>query len=111
MLNILKIIDYPMYFEISNHIQTKLNEGLSLKSSFTYLDPTFQKIIAIDDFERKTIERIEDYLVILKKLIEINLKKYSIYFSGFVYLQIGVMVFVIYSILMYPLKLLEGINL
>lgn len=111
ILNILKNIDYPMYFELSHHIQTKLNEGVALKSSFIYLDPTFQKIITIDDFERKAIERIEEYLIILKKQLEINIKKYSMYFTAFVYFQIGFMVFVVYSILMYPLKLLEGMNL
>lgn len=111
VLSLLKIVDYPMYLEISNNTLVKLNEGFSLKSAFIYLDPTFQKIISIDDFERKAIERIEDYLTILKKQIEINIKKYSIYFTSFVYIQIGIMVFMVYSILLYPLKLLEGMNL
>jgi len=111
ILNILKTIDYPMYSEISNHILSKLNEGISLKSSFIYLDSMFEKIISIDDFERKAIERIEDYIFILKKQIEINIKKYAMYFTSFVYIQIGIIVFVVYTVLMYPLKLLEGMNL
>jgi type II secretory pathway component PulF len=111
VLNILKIIDYPMYLQVSSHILSNLNEGYSLKSSFIYLDPMFEKIISIDDFERKAIERIEDYLFILKKQIEINIKKYAMYFASFVYIQIGIIVFVVYTVLMYPLKLLEGMNL
>lgn len=111
IMNILKMIDYPMYYEISDKVQLNLKQGQSIKLSFDYLDLTFLKLLTIDDFERKINDRINQHLNILKKQIEIGIKKYALIYISLVYTQIGLMVFMVYSILLYPLKLLEGMNL
>ncbi len=110
-MNILKQIEFPMYLDISEKVIDNLKSGISIKHAFEYLDSTFLKIIAIEDYERKMEERINNYLIVLRKQIEISIKKYANLFTAFVYLQIGVMVLIVYSILLYPLKLLEGMNL
>jgi len=110
-MNILKLIEFPMYLDISEKVIDNLKSGISIKHAFEYLDSTFLKIIAIEDYERKMEERINNYLIVLRKQIEISIKKYANLFTAFVYLQIGVMVLIVYSILLYPLKLLEGMNL
>lgn len=111
IMNILKMIEYPMYFEISERVQSNLKQGQSIKFSFDYLDLTFLKLLTIDDFERKMNDRINQHLNILKKQIEIGIKKYAMIYISFVYIQIGMMVLMVYSVLLYPLKLLEGMNL
>lgn len=110
-MNILKEIEFPMYLNISNRVIDNLKKGVSIKYAFEYLDPTFLKIIAIEDYERKMEERINNYLIVLKKQIEISIKKYANLFTALVYIQIGIMVLIVYSILLYPLKLLEGMNI
>jgi len=110
-MNILKQIEFPMYLNISDKVIDNLKSGISIKHAFEYLDSTFLKIIAIEDYERKMEERINNYLIVLRKQIEISIKKYANLYTAFVYLQIGVMVLIVYSILLYPLKLLEGMNL
>ena len=77
----------------------------------TILDITFIKILKIDDFDRKLPDRLSNYLNVLIKLIELNIKKYANYCMTFVYIQIGFMVVLVYSVLLYPLKLIEEINL
>lgn len=110
-MNILKQIEFPMYLNISDKVIDNLKKGVSIKHAFDYLDSTFLKIIAIEDYERKMDERIFNYLIVLRKQIDISIKKYANLFTSIVYIQIGVMVFIVYTILLYPLKLLEGMNL
>jgi len=110
-MNILKQIEFPMYLNISNKVIDNLKKGISIKHAFDYLDSTFLKIIAIEDYERKMEERINNYLIVLKKQIEISIKKYANLFTALVYIQIGIMILIVYSILLYPLKLLEGMNI
>lgn len=110
-MNILKQIDFLMYLNISEKVIDNLKNGHSIKSAFDYLDPTFIKLISIEDYERRMEERISNYLIVLKKQIEISIKKYADLFTALVYIQIGIMVLIVYSILLYPLKLLEGMNI
>lgn len=97
--------------EISSIVKLNLQKGQSIKNSFDLIDQTFIKLIKIDDFERRFEKRLDNYLNVLHKQIEINIKKISNYFMFIVYIQIGLMVFLVYSVLLYPLKLIEGINL
>jgi type II secretory pathway component PulF len=110
-MNILKQIDFPMYKVISDTVVSNLIKGNSIKNAFNYLDPLFLKILMIEDYDRKMEDRITNYLNVLKKRIEISIKKYANLFTTFVYIQIAIMVLIVYSILLYPLKLLEGMNL
>lgn len=111
IMNILKHYDSIIYTELSESILLKLKNGYSIKKAFSLIDLTFLKLLQIEDFERKFNDRLENYLKVLTKQIEINIKKYSSYFMTIVYIQIGLMVFLVYSVLLYPLKLIEGINL
>lgn len=110
-MNILNSSDSILYKELSESILHKLKNGYSIKNAFSLIDLTFIKILQIDDFERKFNQRLENYLNVLLKQIEINIKKYSSYFMSLVYIQIGFMVLLVYSILLYPLKLIEVINI
>jgi len=110
-MNILKDIELPMYLMISESVINNLKNGNSIRVAFNYLDPTFSKIISVEDYERKMEVRIQNYLKVLWKQLEVSIKKYANIFTAIVYIQIGVMVLIIYSILLYPLKLLEGMNL
>ena len=111
ILNILKYSHSIINKEISNNVKLCLRNGQSIKHSFDLIDFTFIKLIKIDDFERKFEKRLDNYLNVLHKQIEINIKKISNYFMLVVYIQIGLMVFLVYSVLLYPLKLIEGMNL
>jgi len=110
-MSILKDIEFPMYFNISETVINNLKRGNSIKVAFNYLDSTFSKIISIEDYERKMEVRIHNYLKVLRKQLEISIKKYANIFTAIVYIQIGLMVLIVYSILLYPLKLIEGMNL
>lgn len=110
-MNILKDIELPMYLVISESVINNLKNGNSIRVAFNYLDPTFSKIISVEDYERKMEVRIQNYLKVLWKQLEFSIKKYANIFTAIVYIQIAVMVFIVYSILLYPLKLLEGMNL
>lgn len=111
ILNILKFSHSVIHKEISSIVKLNLQKGQSIKNSFDLIDQTFIKLIKIDDFERRFEKRLDNYLNVLHKQIEINIKKISNYFMFIVYIQIGLMVFLVYSVLLYPLKLIEGINL
>lgn len=111
ILNILIYSHSIINKEISNKVKSNLKNGQSIKNSFDLIDSTFIKLIKIDDFERKFEKRLNNYLNVLHKQIEINIKKIANYFMLVVYIQIGLMVFLVYSVLLYPLKLIEGMNL
>lgn len=111
ILSILNRNDSILFQELSRKVLFNLNEGKSFKESFDLLDITFIKILKIDDFDRKLPDRLSNYLNVLIKLIELNIKKYANYCMTFVYIQIGFMVVLVYSVLLYPLKLIEEINL
>ncbi len=111
ILNILKNSHSIIHKEVSNNIKLSLQKGQSFKNSFDLIDHTFIKLIKIDDFERKFERRLDNYLNVLLKQIEINIKKISNYFMFIVYVQIGLMVFLVYSVLLYPLRIIEGMNL
>jgi len=110
IMNILKY-NNSIYKQISENVIKCLKNGNSIKNSFSLIDQTFFSLIKIEDFERKFGERLENYLKVLNKQLELNIKKYSSYFMTLVYIQIGLMVFLVYSVLLYPLKLIEGMNL
>jgi len=111
ILNILKYSHSIINRDISINVKLCLKNGQSIKNSFDLIDLTFIKLIKIDDFERKFEKRLDNYLNVLHKQIEINIKKISNYFMLIVYVQIGLMVFLVYSVLLYPLKLIEGMNI
>lgn len=100
-----------IYRVISETIKENLNKGKSLKHSFVLIDSTFIRLIQIEDFERKFENRLENYLKVIYKQLELKIKKLSNHFMCVVYLQIALMVFLVYSVLLYPLKLIEGMNL
>lgn len=111
IIKILKYSNSIVNREICNNLNKNLNNGQSIKSSFDLLDKTFIKLIKIDDFDQKFDTRLNNYLNVLNKKIEISIKKYANYFMTLVYVQVGLMVFLVYSILLYPLKIIEGMNL
>lgn len=100
-----------IYKIISETVKENLNRGMSLKNAFILMDKTFIKLIQIEDFERKFENRLDNYLKVIYKQLEINIKKISNYFMAVVYIQIAFMVFLVYSVLLYPLKLIEGMNI
>jgi len=100
-----------IYRNISDTVKENLNLGKSLRNSFILLDETFLKLIQIEDYERKFENRLEKYLKVIYKQLEIKTKVLSNYFMSIVYIQIAFMVFLVYSVLLYPLKLIEGMNL
>lgn len=111
IIKILKYSNSIVNREICSNLNKNLNNGQSIKSSFDLLDKTFIKLIKIDDFDQKFDTRLNNYLNVLNKKIEISIKKYANYFMTLVYVQVGLMVFLVYSILLYPLKIIEGMNL
>lgn len=94
---------------IAKHAKSLLEKGTALNAAFEYLDERFCLSLKFEDFERKIDDRIERYLDILEKQIRYKLKIYANVFSGFVYSHIGLMVILVYSVLLYPLKMLEEI--
>lgn len=94
---------------IALNIQSKLEQGTPLQHAFEFLDQQLGFTLGIEDFEHKIDVRLERYLLILEKQIRYRLKRYANIFSAFVYAQIGLMVILVYSTLLYPLQILEQI--
>ena len=94
---------------IANHAKSLLERGTALNSAFEYLDERFCYSLRFEDFERRIDDRLERYLGVLEKQIRYKLKYYANIFSAFVYCHIGFMVVLVYSVLLYPLKMLEQI--
>lgn len=95
--------------KIAFSVQSKLEQGTSLQHAFEFLDQQLGFTLGIEDFEYKIDVRLERYLSILEKQIRYRLKRYANVFSGFVYAQIGLIVILVYSTLLYPLQILEQI--
>lgn len=94
---------------IATHAKSLLEKGIALNAAFEYLDERFCYSLRLEDFERKIEDRLERYLNVLEKQIRFKLKHYANLFSAFVYCHIGLMVVLVYSVLLYPLKMLEQI--
>lgn len=94
---------------IALNVKSKLEQGISLQHAFVFLDQQFGFTLGIEDFEHKIDVRLERYLLILEKQIRYRLKRFANVFAVFVYAQIGLMVILVYSTLLYPLQILEQI--
>ncbi len=105
----LNISNIPSF--IAKSIDENLYEGneyiLSLKNA--YLSPSFIKFMNIAIKTNSPESVISSYLNYLKNRIDIKIKIYSKVIQAIVYLLIGLLIIYIYSLLLFPINILQNI--